>query len=62
MVTVFRTQQYNNEADNIEFYGLSTDTKPTGKYGSRVIGNGSSFFEMDTQDVYFYDEDSETWK
>lgn len=36
--------------------GKSTDTKPTDG-----IPNGSSFFEMDTSDVYMFDGDTETW-
>ena len=45
----------------LSFKGLSTDTKPTVKYGSLPILNGSSFLEMDTQDVYFYDGATNTW-
>ncbi len=45
----------------LSFKGLSTDTKPTVKYLSIPIPNGSTFFEMDTQDVYFYDGDSDSW-
>ena len=36
--------------------GLSTDDKPT-----TGIATGSSFFEVDTGDVYFFDEESGTW-
>lgn len=39
-----------------EYSGLSTDAKPTG------VGNGSTFIEMDTSKVYFYDADGEEWK
>ena len=39
-----------------EFSGLHDDTKPT--YG---VANGSLFLEMDTGDVYAYDEAGETW-
>lgn len=39
-----------------EFVGLSTDTKPTGD-----IPNGSSFFEIDTLKIYFYDKENEDW-
>jgi hypothetical protein len=46
----------------IDFNGLSTDTKPTEKYGEYDIANGSSFFELDTQQIHFYDADSNTWK
>ena len=45
----------------ISFKGLSTDSKPTGTYLGKAIENGSSFFEMDTQAVKFYDAASDTW-
>lgn len=44
-----------------QFAGLSTDEKPTGD----SIQNGSSFIEMDTGKLFFYDADGETgeeWK
>lgn len=41
--------------------GKSTDTKPKVTFEGLKITNGSSFFEMDTQDVYFYDEEIEDW-
>ena len=37
---------------NSVFYGLSTDTKPTGTYNDMQIPNGAKFFEMDTKDAY----------
>lgn len=43
------------------FKGKSTDTKPTGTYVGQKIANGSTFFEMDTQEVYFYDGDADDW-
>ena len=49
------------EERNFDFRGLSTDTKPTGEYNGLAIKNGSTFFEIDTQTVKFYDADSETW-
>lgn len=45
----------------LSFKGLSTDTKPTVTFEGLEITNGSSFFEMDTQQVFFYDGDSEDW-
>ena len=40
-----------------EFAGLSTDTpKP-----SECVATGSLFLEVDTGDVYAYDEEGETW-
>lgn len=44
-----------------EFKGLSTDEKPT-TYGKLEIGNGSSFIEMDTSKIFFYDEENHTWR
>lgn len=43
------------------FKGKSTDTKPTVTFEGLKIVNGSSFFEMDTQEVYFYDGDVNDW-
>ena len=43
------------------FKGLSTDSKPTGEYMGKNIANGSSFFELNTQDIKFYDADSQDW-
>ncbi len=51
----------NNELATFSFTGKSSDTKPTGEWEGTTIKNGSSFFEMDTQDVVFYDGDSENW-
>ena len=44
-----------------EFTGLSSDTKPTHKYKKMAIANGSTFLEMDTQEMVFYDEALERW-
>ena len=60
MITAFRTTG-TDEKGQFEFKGLSTDQKPTGTYDDTVIENGSSFFEMDTQAVKFYNETTESW-
>lgn len=57
MVTVDKSSM--NEP--LSFKGLSGDTKPTVKWGSSPILNGSTFLEMDTQEVYFYDGGTDTW-
>lgn len=44
-----------------ELVGLSTDVKPTSTYDGKAIANGSTFFEMDTQNVKFYDEANNVW-
>ena len=43
------------------FKGLSTDTKPTGVHDGKTIANGSTFFEMDTQAVFYYDGGTDSW-
>ena len=45
-----------NKVSFQELAGLSTDTKPTDG-----LATGSSFLEVDTSDVYFYDEVGQTW-
>ena len=49
------------ETKEMEFRGLSTDTKPTELDGN-TIANGSVFIEIDTQKLFFFDESSQTWK
>lgn len=53
MVTV-GSVHYAVKAD--AYYGLSTDTKPTG-----AIANGSCFVEMDTSCIYVFDAASSVW-
>lgn len=57
MITLVKDDTTNE----LSFKGLSTDTKPTVKYGDLKIINGSTFFEMDTQQVFFYDGDTNDW-
>lgn len=57
MVTVDKSSM--NEP--LSFKGLSSDTKPTVKWDSSPILNGSTFLEMDTQEVYFYDGGTDAW-
>lgn len=57
MVTVDKS----NMNEPLSFKGLSSDTKPTVKWDSSPILNGSTFLEMDTQEVYFYDGGTDTW-
>ena len=41
----------------IEYAGLHDDTKPTGT----EIATGSTYLEVDTGDVYAWDETGATW-
>ena len=42
--------------ERIEYYGKSTDTKPIAG-----VQNADIFYEMDTQKVFMFDEDTSTW-
>ena len=55
---------YDYLHDNIvrfDICGLSSDPKPFPNFGKRMIANGSSFIEMDTGSLYFFDEDGQNW-
>lgn len=60
MVTATRSDG-NNGICTFAFKGLQSDEKPTGSWEGTAIKNGSSFFEIDTQDVKFYDADTDSW-
>ena len=46
----------------VELAGLSTDTKPVDPIDAVVVtATGSRFLEVDTGDVYAYDEGGATW-
>lgn len=60
MITAERGNGTNSKA-YFSFKGLSTDAKPTETYLGVEIENGSSFLEMDTKSLAFYDEGTQTW-
>ena len=43
------------------FSGLSTDTKPTGKYEGMDIPQGSRFLEINTSKRYLYSAGESKW-
>lgn len=55
MVTLGRAA-YQETSRVSEFYGKSTDEKPI-----ENVENGSSFYEIDTQKVFIFDEETQTW-
>lgn len=65
MVSIIKTDNIKNTSEGkiiyCELRGLSGDTKPTA-LGTNKIGNGSVFFEIDTQNMFLFDEVSKTWK
>lgn len=57
MVRKIVDKTFTGEKHYVELFGLSTDTKPTAG-----IITGSKFTEVNTGDVYLFDEtDSGTW-
>jgi len=49
------TNKLSHGTDYVELEGLSTDTKPEEK-----IGVNSKFYELDTNDTYYFD--GEAWQ
>ena len=65
MISLYDVRNNKIEPDEtkitVELRGLSTDTKPT-EISNKTIDNGSTFIEIDTGKIYFYDLENEEWK
>lgn len=68
MVTITKNENTKINGEDryilVELRGLSTDTKPT-VYDEDIdsyIDNGSTFIEIDTGKIFFYDLENEQWK
>lgn len=59
MITATGISKTNNDYA-YDFMGLSTDDKPTIE-DYPEMKNGSSFMEMDTKTLYFYDAENAQW-
>lgn len=57
MITVYRENGIVEGKGELEYRGLSTDTKPT-----ENITNGSVFIEIDTGKLYMFDAEGTQWK
>lgn len=57
MITIYRENGVVGDKQELEYRGLSTDTKPT-----ENVENGFVFLEMDTGKIYMYDLENETWR
>ena len=57
MVRELVNKGFDSDQFYVEYAGLSTDTKPTAG-----LVTGSTFMEVDTGNVYLFDEVGETWK
>lgn len=63
MITLSNVNNFNR---TLSFFGLSSDTKPTGIFVQDEVSrysvtNGSVFVEIDTGDEYMFDDVSDTW-
>ena len=63
MITLSNVNNFNR---TLSFFGLSSDTKPTGIFVQDEVSrysvtNGSVFVEIDTGDEYMFDDASDTW-
>jgi hypothetical protein len=65
VITIYDTKNNKFEQEEtfiiVELRGLSTDTKPT-EINGKTINNGSTFIEIDTGKIYFYDLENTEWK
>ncbi len=57
MITIYRESGIVDGKGELEYRGLSTDTKPT-----ENVVNGSVFIEMDTKKIYMFDAEGTEWK
>lgn len=57
MITIYREEGIVNDKQELEYRGLSTDTKPT-----ENVENGSVFIEIDTGKIYMFDLENEEWQ
>ena len=55
MIRMLVREPQQDDIHYVELSGLSTDEKPTG------YATGSLFLEVDTGDVYAYDEEGAEW-
>ena len=60
MVSLIKYGGHQNKND-MNFVGKSTDTKPIKTFDRMPISNGSTFYEMDTETEYMYDEELHKW-
>lgn len=62
MITHFIKNEISTKGNEreVEFRGLSTDTKPT-TFNGKDIANGSVFIEIDTGKLYLFNLDNKTW-
>jgi len=61
MVTLNNIREFGANRNVLDIVGLSTDTKPISTIESLTITNGSIFTEIDTANIFMFDEENYTW-
>lgn len=61
MITVYKATTASDGSAILELRGKSTDTKPTETCEGFNVGNGSTFYEINTGDIYMFDADADAW-
>ena len=62
MITIYKaTTSLADRVPILELRGKSTDTKPTDMICGYKVGNGSTFFEIDTGEVFVFDGEALSW-
>ena len=61
MVTLNNIREFGANRNVLDIVGLSTDTKPISTIESLTITNGSIFTEIDTANIFMFDEENRTW-
>lgn len=56
MIEILNMKKIRTKLAYYEFAGLHTDEKQTSN-----VATGSTFLEVDTGDVYFFDGENSTW-
>lgn len=63
MISIIKKDVVNGKGEFIgELRGLSTELSGLTTFEGKDIGNGSVYICIDTQEVYFFDGASKTWK
>ena len=57
-----KDQTTGKEVHEFKMKGLQADTKPTTESDGMIIGNGSTFMEIDGDKFFMFDEENGEWK
>lgn len=61
MVSIYKVEKDYDGNDIVTFFGLSSDTRPTGEYRDLHLANGSKYIEINSNAEYVYDAENKQW-